>query len=91
MSELDDLIFVYLLLFGILLIPFLEILAVFCIVGGLLSFPLIWIPLYYMMFPVVYVKERSALNQLWTGKGPYKVRARQYNPITGRSEKIKIY
>ena len=89
MSDFDSLIII--LLFGIFLIPFLEVIFIFCIIGTILTFSVLWIPLCCMMFPMVYVKERGPLNQLWTGKGPYKIRSRQFNPLTGKYEKIKIY
>ena len=66
MSEINDLLIIYLFLFGLLITPFIELILIIWLWIGILTVPFLWLPLYGLMFPVVYVKPRSTWNQMWT-------------------------
>jgi hypothetical protein len=93
----EELIIIHLLGIIICLIPFIQFIVVFWIwIAMMMTISYMCIicyiiPLYSILFPIVYIKPRSTLNQIWTGKGKYKIRAETYNPIAGKFKKHKIY
>lgn len=91
MADIIDLVLIYAFLFGILLTPFIELFIILWLWFAIVTVPFIWYPLFSVLLgpPIIYAKPRSTWNQMWTGKGPVKIRAQTYNPFTGRYEKKK--